>query len=79
MDSRHAGFITCGTWTYLLHSLWDLPGLGIELVSPALSGGLNHQGSLITGTFKSLSMTMEEATILKFPIIFQDIAFLPEI
>ena len=30
---------SCGTWAYLLHGMWDLPGPGIEPVSPALAGG----------------------------------------
>ncbi|KAJ8788368.1 hypothetical protein J1605_000424 [Eschrichtius robustus] len=30
---------SCGTQTYLLRSMWDLPGPGIEPVSPALAGG----------------------------------------
>ena len=30
---------SCGAWAYLLHSMWDLPGSGIEPVSPALAGG----------------------------------------
>ena len=46
----HAGFSRCGpralehrlircdTGAYLLLSMWDLPGSGIELVSPALTG-----------------------------------------
>ena len=29
---------SCGTWALLLHSMWDLPGPGIEPVSPALAG-----------------------------------------
>ena len=29
----------CGTQAWLLWGLWDLPGSGIELTSPALSGG----------------------------------------
>ena len=28
-----------GTWAYLLHGMWDLPGPGLEPVSPALAGG----------------------------------------
>ena len=28
-----------GARSQLLHSMWDLPGSGIELVSPALAGG----------------------------------------
>ena len=30
---------SCGPQTQLLHSMWDLPGSGIEPVSPALAGG----------------------------------------
>jgi len=30
---------SCGVWTSLLHGVWDLPGSGIELVSPALARG----------------------------------------
>ena len=30
---------SCGTRAYLLHAMWDLPGPGIEPISPALSGG----------------------------------------
>ena len=28
-----------GTWAQLLHGMWDLPGSGIEPMSPALAGG----------------------------------------
>ena len=30
---------SCGTWPQLLRSMWDLPGPGLEPVSPALAGG----------------------------------------
>ena len=30
---------SCGARALLLHSMWDLPGPGIEPVSPALGGG----------------------------------------
>ena len=30
---------SCGTRAWLLHGLWDLPGPGLEPVSPALAGG----------------------------------------
>ena len=30
---------SCGTRASLLHGMWDLPGPGIEPVSPALTGG----------------------------------------
>ena len=29
---------SCGTWAQLLRSMWHLPGLGFEPVSPALAG-----------------------------------------
>ena len=32
------GFCSCGTRAYLCSSMWDLPGPGIEPVSPALAG-----------------------------------------
>ena len=30
---------SCGTWAQLLHSMWDLPGPGLEPMSPALADG----------------------------------------
>ena len=30
---------SCGTQAWLLHSMWDLPRLGLEPMSPALAGG----------------------------------------
>ena len=30
---------SCGAWASLLHSMWGLPGSGIEPMSPALAGG----------------------------------------
>ena len=30
---------SCGTWAQLLRCMWDLPGPGLEPVSPALAGG----------------------------------------
>ena len=30
---------SCGAQAYLLRGMWDLPGPGLEPVSPALSGG----------------------------------------
>ena len=35
----YMGFCSCGSWTWLLCSTWDLPKSGIKLVSPALTGG----------------------------------------
>ena len=37
--SRCAGFSSCGTRAQLLCGMWDLPGPGLEPVSPALTGG----------------------------------------
>ena len=30
---------SCGAWALLLCGMWDLPGPGLEPVSPALAGG----------------------------------------
>ena len=35
----HMGFSSCGSWAELLHGMWNLPGPGVESVSPALEGG----------------------------------------
>ena len=32
-------FSSCGTWAQLLRGMWELPGPGLEPVSPALAGG----------------------------------------
>ena len=37
--SRRVGFSSCGTRAELLCGMWDLPGPGLEPVSPALAGG----------------------------------------
>ena len=39
MGSRHVGFSSCGTRAQLLHGMWNLPGPGLEPVSPAMAGG----------------------------------------
>ena len=39
MGSTHTGFRSCGAWAQLLRGMWDLPGPGLEPVSPALAGG----------------------------------------
>ena len=31
----------CGSWAQPLHGMWDLPGPGLEPVSPALAGGFS--------------------------------------
>ena len=30
---------SCGAWALLLHGMWDIPGPGLEPMSPALAGG----------------------------------------
>ena len=37
--SRRAGFSSCGSRAYSLRGMWDLPGPGLKLVSPAVAGG----------------------------------------
>ena len=37
--SRRPAFGSCGAQAQLLRSMWDLPGLGLKCVSPALAGG----------------------------------------
>ena len=31
--------LSCGAWAWLFLAMWDLPGPGIEPMSPALAGG----------------------------------------
>ena len=48
----------CGAWASLLHSMWDLPGPGLEPVSPALAGGFlttAPPGKSLTAVFKLAS------------------------
>ena len=35
---------SCGAWAELLRGMWDLPGLGIEPVSPAVASGFLTTG-----------------------------------
>ena len=52
---RHMGFSGCGAWDLLPQVMWDLPGPGIEPVSPTLTGGFSttdRQGSMRFGVFK---------------------------
>ena len=32
---------SCGAWALLLRGMWDLPGPGLEPMSPALAGGFS--------------------------------------
>ena len=47
---------SCGTQVQLLCGMWDLPGSGIKLVSPALASSLplSYHGSSYTLHFKSI-------------------------
>ena len=44
--SRRVGFSSCVTRAQLLCGMWDLPGPGLEPVSPALAGGFLTTASL---------------------------------
>ena len=33
------GFSSCGSWAEFFRGMWNLPGPGVESVSPALEGG----------------------------------------
>ena len=37
-QARESCLSSCGTRAQLLHSMWDLPGVGVKLMSPALAG-----------------------------------------
>ena len=37
--SKFRGFSSCGTWALVACSIWNLPGPGIKLMSPALADG----------------------------------------
>ena len=37
-------FNSCGPWARLLQGMWDLPGLGVKVMSPSLAGGLLTTG-----------------------------------
>ena len=39
LASSRARASSCGAWAEFLCGLWDLPGPGVEPVSPALAGG----------------------------------------
>ena len=63
--SRCAGFSSCGTWALehrlssrgtwalLLHGMWDLPGPGLEPVSPALAGSFVTTGLVILNSLST--------------------------
>ena len=61
---EHKTLSTCGVQAQLLHSMWDLPGSGTGLMSPAMADGLfttKHQGSPLCKVIKT---TVNELTQL---------------
>ena len=40
--SRACGPSSCGSWACLPRGVWNLPGPGIEPVSPAFAGGFSN-------------------------------------
>jgi len=46
MDGSVRGLSSCDPWAELLYSTWDLPGLQIESVFPALADGFLTSGLL---------------------------------
>ena len=61
---EHVGFSTCGTGTQLLHGMWNLPGQGIEPVSPTLAGGYLITGLL--GKIQRFTFQRDKEGIYKF-------------
>ena len=51
-------FSSCGARALLLHGMWDLPGPGLEPVSPALAGGFftTAPPGKPSNTFKSIRL-----------------------
>ena len=49
------GLSSCGARVRLLHGMWDLPGPGIELMSPALADGFLTTGP--PGKFLNMSVS----------------------
>ena len=44
MGSKSKNCSSCGAWAWFLHSMWDLPGLGIKPMIPALTSGFLTTG-----------------------------------
>ena len=51
------GLRSCGTWVQLPHGMWDLPGPGIEPISPALAGRFLTTGPPRKSTFCVFHLT----------------------
>ena len=59
------GFSSCGRQAWLLRDMWNFPGLGIELVSPALAGRFLTTGLL--WKFSSIFLMKELGLVLAQP------------
>ena len=75
MGSRHTGFgsyipwlSTCNSQSKLLCSMCDLPGPGIDPVSPAVVGGFLNTG--LPGKSKNFLISLKEKISLPFPCLF---------
>ena len=58
---------SCGTRAQLLRGMWDLPGPGLEPVSPALAGGfltIAPPGKSKSVTFRQQSFSVNKAAIV---------------
>ena len=54
------GLSSRGTWTWLLRGMWNLPGPGVEPVSPALAGG--HLSTGQPGESISLPFNLQKSS-----------------
>ena len=60
---------SCGAWAYLLCGMWDLPGSGIEPMSPALAAGFlstEPQGKPQSNIFNVESNVQEKPPLGSF-------------
>ena len=69
--SGHMGFISCGVHGYLLRDMWNIPGAGIELMSPALAGRFLYTEPQGSSTPKSLieNFLYSRSHVVRFPHI----------
>ena len=47
LQTLECRFSSCGTWAWLLQSMWDIPRPAIKPMSLALAGGLSHRGIVV--------------------------------
>ena len=80
-----AVFNSCGAWSQLLHSMWDLPEAGLKLMSPPLADGFlitrevlgwwlwirekHSHLSLPFACWFSLSLSETEPTVSSIPLL----------